>query len=117
MSAVGMPVHTPWGSWEVLLEAEYCKVKRIIVNPGQRLSYQKHAHREEVWTVVVGQATVTLDGVESVYTEGQVIFIPKGAAHRMANSGESDLVIIEIQRGSYFGEDDIVRLSDDYGRA
>jgi len=107
---------TPWGSWEVLLDADYCKVKRIIVNPQGRLSYQKHFQRQELWTVVQGVATVTLDGHVTDYIEGQVVFIPKEAAHRVANLQDTPLVFIEIQRGTYFGEDDIVRLSDDYGR-
>ncbi len=108
---------TPWGRWEVLLESYYCKVKRIIVTPGQRLSYQKHQHREELWTVVQGVATVTLDDVVLDYSVGQVIYIPLKAAHRVANTQDIPLVFIEIQRGTYFGEDDIERISDDYGRA
>jgi mannose-6-phosphate isomerase len=107
---------TPWGRWEVLLDAPYCKVKRIIVNPGSRLSYQKHSKREEYWTVVQGAATVTLNGTEKTLTEGATIHIPFQTAHRIANQGKVPAVIIEIQRGSYFGEDDIVRLQDDYGR-
>jgi len=108
---------TPWGRWEVLLDADYCKVKRIIVNPGQRLSYQKHFKREEVWTVVQGEATITLDGKTTVHKPGDVIHIPFQAAHRMGNQGTEPMVIIEIQRGTYFGEDDIIRLEDDYGRS
>ena len=107
---------TPWGRWEVLLDAPYCKVKRIIVHPGGRLSYQKHFKREELWTIVQGHATVTLDGKIHVYREGETVFIPKEAAHRVANEHKKPMVFIEIQRGSYFGEDDIVRLEDDYGR-
>lgn len=108
---------TPWGRWEVLLDSSYCKVKRLIVNPGGRLSYQKHFKREEIWIVVQGIATVTLDGDTKDYTEGQIVFIPKEALHRIANTHHTPLVIIETQRGSYFGEDDIVRISDDYGRS
>ncbi len=107
---------TPWGSWEVLLEESYCKVKRICVNSGARLSYQKHFKREELWTVVQGIATVTLDGITQDYTEGQVIHIPLGSFHRVANTHPTPLAFIEIQRGTYFGEDDIVRTEDDYGR-
>lgn len=106
----------PWGRWELLHEDADCKVKRIVVNPGKRLSYQKHAKREEHWTVVVGRALVTLDGVDREYSPGEVVDIPTGAAHRVANPGDSDLVFVEVQLGSYFGEDDIVRLEDDYGR-
>jgi mannose-6-phosphate isomerase len=108
--------NTPWGRWEVLLDEVYCKVKRIVVNPGKRLSYQKHFKREELWTIVQGTATVTLDDIETEYNEGEVVFIPKESAHRVANTSEEPLVFIEIQRGTYFGEDDIVRLQDDYGR-
>lgn len=107
---------TPWGRWEVLLEAPYCKVKRIIVNSDKRLSYQKHFKREELWTVVQGIATVTLDGHVQDYGVGQVIHIPKESFHRVANHQLETLVFIEIQRGSYFGEDDIIRVEDDYGR-
>src|SRR5688572_27424005 len=107
---------TPWGRWEVLLDAPYCKVKRIIVNAGQRLSYQKHFKRQELWTIVQGTATVTLDGVVKDYREGEVVHIPVQAAHRVANQKDKPVVFIEIQRGTYFGEDDIIRLEDDYGR-
>lgn len=109
---------TPWGSWEVLLDEPLCKVKKIIVNPGQRLSYQKHFKREERWVIVQGTATVTLDDKITKYQPGEVVFIPLEAAHRIANQEASEAVVfIEVQRGSYFGEDDIVRLEDDYGRA
>ncbi len=109
---------TPWGSWEVLLDDPNCKVKKIIVNPGQRLSYQKHFKREERWVIVQGIATVTLNGEISHYQPGEVVFIPLEAAHRIANQEKNEAVIfIEVQRGSYFGEDDIVRLEDDYGRS
>ncbi|MCP4049486.1 MAG: cupin domain-containing protein [bacterium] len=107
----------PWGSWEILFEASYCKVKKIIVKSGHRLSYQKHSRREELWTIVKGTGTITLDGEIKNYHEGDVIHIPKDTAHRMENKADSDMVFIEIQRGSCFGEDDIVRLEDDYGRA
>ena len=108
---------TPWGRWEVLLDSNYCKVKRIFVNEGQRLSYQKHFKRQEVWTIVQGQAVVTLDGEEKTYKTGDTIFIPKESAHRIANNEKEQVIFIEIQRGDYFGEDDIVRLEDDYGRS
>lgn len=106
----------PWGKFEVLLDAPYCKVKRITVNPNQRLSYQKHFKREEVWTVVQGHATVTLDGITTTHAEKDVIRIPLQAAHRVANEGSEPLIFIEVQLGTYFGEDDIVRLEDDYDR-
>jgi len=106
----------PWGRYEVLLAEEGYKVKRIIVLPGKRLSYQKHSKREEHWTVVQGEALVTLDGRDIALGYGQGVRIPTGTAHRVRNPGESDMVFIEVQTGTYFGEDDIVRLEDDFGR-
>ena len=106
----------PWGTFTVLDEAPNYKVKRIEVLPGKRLSYQKHAKRSEHWMVVSGGARVTLDGREIILSEGQTIDIPVGVAHRIENAGETPLVFIEIQTGAYFGEDDIVRLQDDFGR-
>lgn len=106
----------PWGSFTVLDETESFKVKRIEVKPGARLSYQKHRRRSEHWFVAAGQARVTLDGEEIALAAGSAIDIPLGAAHRVANPGEETLVFIEVQRGDYFGEDDIIRLSDDYNR-
>ena len=107
----------PWGHWEILLDSSYCKVKQIVVNPGNRLSYQKHQFRQELWTIVQGIATVTLDGINQEYHVGDVVSIGMGQAHRVANKHVETLRLIEIQRGSYFGEDDIVRLDDDYGRS
>lgn len=106
----------PWGSYTVLEEAPTFKVKRIEVLPGKRLSYQKHSQRAEHWFVVEGTAKVTLDGNEITIGTGESIDIPVGAAHRVENPGDKDLIFIEVQRGSYLGEDDIVRLQDDYGR-
>ncbi|MFH1725956.1 MAG: phosphomannose isomerase type II C-terminal cupin domain [Elusimicrobiota bacterium] len=106
----------PWGRYEILLEEPDYKVKRITVLPGKRLSYQKHAKRREQWTVVRGKALVTLDGQEIPLLPGESVKIPLGAAHRVENPGGEDMVFIEVQTGSYFGEDDIVRLEDDYGR-
>jgi mannose-6-phosphate isomerase len=107
----------PWGTFTVLDEGSGFKVKRIEVLPGKRLSYQKHAQRAEHWVVVQGTARVTLDDKEIVVPSGQAIDIPRGSAHRVENSGKEDLVFIEVQRGDYLGEDDIVRLQDDFGRA
>jgi mannose-6-phosphate isomerase len=107
----------PWGSYQVLEDQENFKVKRIEVLPGQRLSYQKHFKRSEHWFVVAGCAHVTLEGKEIILQPGQSVDIPFENAHRVANKSEKELLVfIEIQRGSYFGEDDIVRFSDDYGR-
>jgi mannose-6-phosphate isomerase len=107
----------PWGSYTVLEEADTYKVKRIEVKPGKRLSYQKHARRAERWVVVSGTALVTVDGEQSTYTVGSAAHIPIGAAHRVENPAAEPLVFIEVQTGSYLGEDDIVRLEDDFGRA
>ncbi len=107
----------PWGSYTVLEDAESHKVKRIVVAPGKRLSYQRHERRAEHWFVLAGTATVTLDGQRMVVGEGAAVDIPVRVAHRVANEGPAELVFIEVQRGDYFGEDDIVRLEDDFGRA
>lgn len=106
----------PWGSFTVLEEADGYKVKRLNVLPGKRLSYQKHARRSEHWIVVRGVARTTLDGREITVQTGEAIDVPVGTAHRIENPGTEELVLIEIQRGDYLGEDDIVRLSDDFGR-
>lgn len=107
----------PWGSYEVLDDAASHKVKRIDVDPGQRLSYQRHQHRAEHWFVVTGRAKVTLDGAEHELRAGSAIDIPKTAAHRIENVGDERLVFIEVQHGDSFAEDDIERLDDDFGRA
>ena len=107
----------PWGRWEVLLEETTYKVKRVTVLPGKRLSYQKHSNRNEHWSVISGSALVTIDGKDTLLEAGHAIDIPKEAAHRVSNPGQSPLVFIEIQRGGYLGEDDIIRLEDDYGRS
>ena len=106
----------PWGSFENLLDEDYCKVKRIIVKPGQRLSYQYHHKRSECWVIVQGWAAITLDDKTFDYEEGYTIQIKIGMKHRVQNDGEKDLIFIETQTGTYFGEDDIVRIEDDYGR-
>jgi mannose-6-phosphate isomerase len=106
----------PWGTFTVLDEGPTYKVKRIEVLPGNRLSYQRHSRRSEHWMAVAGRARVTLDGREIFLSAGQTVDIPIVAAHRIENVGDSLLVFIEIQQGSYFGEDDIERLQDDYGR-
>ena len=106
----------PWGKYYVLEDEENYKLKRIEVNTGHRLSYQYHHHRQEFWTVVQGEAVVVLDGVEHVVKYGESIFIPLGAKHRIENRSSELLVFIEVQTGTYFGEDDIVRIEDDYAR-
>ena len=107
----------PWGTFTVLDEGDTFKVKRIEVLPGKRLSYQKHAQRAEHWVIVKGTAKVTLDDRDIIVERGEAIDIPIGSAHRVENPGDELLVFIEVQRGSYLGEDDIIRLQDDFGRA
>jgi mannose-6-phosphate isomerase len=108
----------PWGNYTVIDDgAADHKVKRIVVHPGKRLSYQLHHQRAEHWFIVSGTARVTLDGHVTTLGPGQAIDIPLEASHRMANEGDVDVVFIEVQHGTYFGEDDIVRLEDDFGRA
>lgn len=106
----------PWGRYEVLADEVNYKLKRIEVNPGQRLSYQYHYKRQEFWTVVAGEAVVVLDGQEHHLQYGESIFIPLGAKHRIENRGSDLLKFVEVQTGTYFGEDDIVRIEDDYQR-
>ncbi len=106
----------PWGSWHVLDEGEGYKLKRLEVKPGKRLSYQTHTYRAELWIVVAGVATCLVEGRTIVAHTGDCVEIGLGVAHRITNQHETDLVIVELQRGPYTGEDDIVRLEDDYGR-
>jgi mannose-6-phosphate isomerase len=106
----------PWGKYEVLLEEDTYKVKRIIVKPGQRLSLQYHEHRSEVWVVVDGKAIITCGKDEIPVEKGQFVSIPEGTRHRIENPEKRDLVFVEVQNGNYLGEDDIVRLEDDYKR-
>ena len=108
--------HRPWGSYYVLEDAKTHKVKRIEVKPASRLSYQYHHKRSEIWTMVTGKARVTLDGKEIDLEAGKVIEIPRLAKHRIENIGKDTLVFIEVQLGTYFGEEDIVRIEDDYQR-
>ncbi|MCU7938538.1 MAG: mannose-1-phosphate guanylyltransferase/mannose-6-phosphate isomerase [gamma proteobacterium symbiont of Bathyaustriella thionipta] len=110
-------VYRPWGSYETLEETERFKVKRIVVNPGAKLSLQMHHHRAEHWVVVKGTAKIICGDKEFVMTEDQSNYTPLGTQHRLENPGVIPLEIIEIQTGSYLGEDDIVRFDDHYGRA
>ena len=110
--------HRPWGYYVVLADETDHKVKRIVVWPGKRLSLQRHRRRSEHWHIVQGEAIVTLDGEQIPLRAGESVDIPQGTAHRIKNSSKTEsLVFIEVQRGDYFGEDDIERLEDDYGRA
>lgn len=106
----------PWGFYTVLDDASHHKVKRIEVRAGRRLSYQRHARRAEHWFILSGTAEITLDGISFRRGPGTAIDIPTGAAHRIANLAQDALIFIEIQHGDYFGEDDIERLEDDFGR-
>ena len=107
----------PWGLFFVLHDEPTYKLKRIEVNPGGRLSYQYHNKRSEAWTIVEGVGTITLDGVVKEYKAGETILIPQGVKHRIKNNRSQKAVFIEVQTGTYFGEDDIVRIEDDYNRA
>ena len=106
----------PWGKYEILLDTDYCKVKRITVNPGGRLSYQYHHKRSEVWTIVAGIAQITLDDETTWYDYGISVRIPQGMKHRVENKEQEPLIFIEVQHGSSFDETDIVRIEDDYNR-
>lgn len=107
----------PWGWYETVSESPNHKIKRIGVLPGQRISLQKHGQRAEHWVVVQGTARITLDGHTFDLTVGQHCDIALGQVHRLANVTSEPVEIVEVQFGAYLGEDDIVRLSDDYGRA
>lgn len=109
-------VFRPWGTYHSVDQGEGFQVKRITVHPGGRLSLQKHAKRAEHWVVVAGTATVTRDGKEQEVAVNESVYIPIGTAHRLENRGDAPLHLIEVQSGSYLGEDDIIRLDDDYGR-
>ena len=106
----------PWGSYTVLDDEATFKVKRIEVRPGKRLSYQRHARRSEHWFIVHGTAVVTLDGERRQVSSGDAVDVPVGTDHRIENASVQLVVFVEVQHGDYFGEDDIVRLEDDYGR-
>ena len=108
--------HRPWGYYTILSDEPDHKVKRIVVYPGKRLSLQKHQRRAEHWTTVYGEGLVTLDGKQIRLTKGDSIDIPKGGVHRIENPTKENMAFIEVQMGDYFGEDDIVRLEDDFGR-
>jgi mannose-6-phosphate isomerase len=106
----------PWGRFLVIHDQPTYKLKRIEVDPGKRLSYQFHHKRSEAWTIVDGVGCITIDGLEKDYLKGDTVLIPLGAKHRIENKGTEKLIFIEVQTGSYFGEDDIVRVEDDYNR-
>jgi len=109
-------IYRPWGSFRTILEAPEFKVKELVVKPGARLSLQSHKHRAEHWVVVEGTADVHRDGDDMLLQENQSTYIPIGTRHRLANPGRIPLRVVEVQTGSYLGEDDIVRFEDTYGR-
>lgn len=106
----------PWGTFENILEREYCKVKEICIKPGQAPSYQFHYKRSEIWIITAGSGLLTLDDEDRCVGPGDVVRVPVEVKHRLRNTGTSDLTFVEVQLGEYFGEDDIVRLEDDYDR-
>ena len=109
-------VHRPWGTYQTMDRGERFQTKRIVVKPGAKLSLQKHHHRSEHWVVVTGTAEVTVGDETRLLQENESTYIPAGTAHRLANPGKVPLHLIEVQCGPYLGEDDIVRLDDQYGR-
>ncbi|TYO96595.1 mannose-1-phosphate guanylyltransferase/mannose-6-phosphate isomerase [Desulfallas thermosapovorans] len=112
-----LTTYRPWGSYTILEEGLFYKIKRITVLPGKKLSYQLHHHRSEHWIVVKGTAMVTVEGVESFVRSGESTFVKTGYKHRLENPGKVSLEVIEVQLGEYLEEDDIVRFDDDFGRA
>ena len=106
----------PWGHYEILQESSIHKTKCIYVLPGKRLSYQRHQKRAEHWFIIQGSAEVTLEGKVSRLSSGDTVSIAKGQLHRIANIGSDEVIFIEVQTGTYFGEDDIERIEDDFGR-
>lgn len=109
-------MHRPWGWYDSIDEGSRFKVKRIQVKPKARISLQKHHHRAEHWIVVSGTAEITIGENVIILTENQSTYIPLGETHRLANPGSIPLEIVEVQTGSYLGEDDIFRFEDNYGR-
>jgi len=109
-------VARPWGSYETIGDGPRFQVKRIVVDPGERLSLQSHVHRSEHWVVVRGAAEVTVGDKVSMLQENESTYIPAGTKHRLANPGKLPLELVEIQCGPYLGEDDIERFDDEYGR-
>ncbi|GAB4253499.1 MAG: hypothetical protein Kow00129_14560 [Thermoleophilia bacterium] len=107
----------PWGRYEVLVDESDHKVKRIHVTPGMRLSLQRHGRRDELWVVVRGRGVAFVKGREVRLQPGDTVRVPRLAPHRIANTGEDELIFVEVQTGEYFGEDDIERLEDDFGRS
>ena len=106
----------PWGGYVVLIDNENYKVKKLVINPGKRFSLQYHSKRTETWTIVKGKVEITVGDKKGIYSYGQIISVPVGTKHRIENIDSEPAEIIEVQTGTYFGEDDIIRLEDDFGR-
>lgn len=106
----------PWGFFEIIKETDSFKIKKICVKPGHRLSYQFHKKRSETWIMISGKGILIIDDIEYNYSPGKTFTIPVKAKHRIENNSDDETIFIEIQTGSYFGEDDIIRLDDDYKR-
>ncbi len=117
LTEIHKTAYRPWGGYSSVLSGERFQVKRLFVQPGKKLSLQKHHHRSEHWVVVSGTAEVTVDGKVTMLTENQSIYLPLGCVHRLANPGKILLELVEVQTGSYLGEDDIIRIEDEFGRA
>lgn len=109
-------ISKPWGSYTNILDENYTKVKKIVIKPSESPSYQYHFKRSEIWVIVSGIAEVKIDGIKTKYSVGDVITVKKEQKHQPKNIGDQDLIFIEIQLGEYFGEDDIRRIDDKYGR-
>lgn len=109
-------IEKPWGSYTNLIDEDFSKVKKIIIKPEQSPSYQYHFKRSEIWVIIKGTAKIKIDDNIKTYFVGDIITIPVKSKHQVTNIGTEDLVFVEIQLGDYFGEDDIVRLEDMYGR-
>jgi len=117
LTEIHKTAYRPWGGYSSVLNGARFQVKKLFVKPGAKLSLQKHHHRAEHWVVVSGTAEVTIDGKVTRVTENESIYLPLGCVHRLANPGKILLEVIEVQTGSYLGEDDIVRIEDEFGRA
>jgi len=117
MNTANTEDHRPWGYYQVLSDEPDHKVKRIVVFPGKRLSLQRHHRRTEHWYILWGEAIVTRNDEQLHLRGGESVDIPKRAIHRVMNPGTENMAFIEVQTGDYFGEDDIERLEDDFGRA
>ena len=111
-----LKVSKPWGSFEVIQEGNKYTIKKIIVKPGGKLSLQSHNHRSEHWVIVSGTAHVEINGKTSKLSKNESTYIPIGSKHRLTNPKKEPLILIEVQSGSYLGEDDIIRFEDNYGR-